>query len=293
MASCDRPDQPAVVTYWMNRLQGHRVRQELPRHPQRPRADRPGPRRSRSCTTSTRSTPPRRSRAQARLGAPRHRPDRVRRRLPRLGLPRGRLPLRRRGGAALRGRLVSAPARSPTHRRSLPPLPALGRGSGHAPAVRPRPPRLPARRLPVAGRPRRAPAPAAGTCGRSPASAARTTSATRRCRSRRNVERFLALRGIGLGDGAGSLMLANARVLGHVFDPLSRLLVLRHRRRPRLRRRGGAQHLRRAPRLPAASRPRRDRRARTRSSTSRRSSTSAAPTQLRFAPAARTSWPRP
>ena len=23
MTSCDRPDQPAVVTYWMNRLQGH------------------------------------------------------------------------------------------------------------------------------------------------------------------------------------------------------------------------------------------------------------------------------
>jgi len=36
-----------------------------------------------------------------------------------------------------------------------------------------------------------------------------------------NVERFLALRGIVLGDGARVLMLANARVLGHVFDPLS------------------------------------------------------------------------
>ena len=36
-----------------------------------------------------------------------------------------------------------------------------------------------------------------------------------------NIERFLALRGIGLGDGARVLMLANARVLGHVFDPLS------------------------------------------------------------------------
>ena len=36
-----------------------------------------------------------------------------------------------------------------------------------------------------------------------------------------NVERFLALRGIGLGDGARVLMLANARILGHVFDPLS------------------------------------------------------------------------
>jgi DUF1365 family protein len=36
-----------------------------------------------------------------------------------------------------------------------------------------------------------------------------------------NVERFLALRDIRLGDGAQVLMLANARILGHVFDPLS------------------------------------------------------------------------
>jgi DUF1365 family protein len=36
-----------------------------------------------------------------------------------------------------------------------------------------------------------------------------------------NVERFLALRGVRLGDGARVLMLANARILGHVFDPLS------------------------------------------------------------------------
>ncbi len=42
--------------------------------------------------------------------------------------------------------------------------------------------------------------------------------------------------------------------LGHVFDPLTRLLVLRPRRHAGLRRRRGAQHLRRAPRLPAAPR---------------------------------------
>jgi uncharacterized protein len=29
MMSCGRPDQPAVVTYWMNRLQGHRAAQEF------------------------------------------------------------------------------------------------------------------------------------------------------------------------------------------------------------------------------------------------------------------------
>jgi predicted NAD/FAD-binding protein len=29
MTSCDRPDQPTVVTYWMNRLQGHRAAQDF------------------------------------------------------------------------------------------------------------------------------------------------------------------------------------------------------------------------------------------------------------------------
>jgi uncharacterized protein len=36
-----------------------------------------------------------------------------------------------------------------------------------------------------------------------------------------NVENYLALNGIRLGDGGRVLMLANARVLGYVFDPLS------------------------------------------------------------------------
>lgn len=36
-----------------------------------------------------------------------------------------------------------------------------------------------------------------------------------------NVERFLALHDIELGTGGRILMLANARILGHVFDPLS------------------------------------------------------------------------
>ena len=38
---------------------------------------------------------------------------------------------------------------------------------------------------------------------------------------KRNVENYLALGGIGLGDRGRVLMLASARVLGHVFDPLS------------------------------------------------------------------------
>ena len=36
-----------------------------------------------------------------------------------------------------------------------------------------------------------------------------------------NVERFLAVHRIELGDGARVVMLANARILGHVFNPLS------------------------------------------------------------------------
>ena len=38
---------------------------------------------------------------------------------------------------------------------------------------------------------------------------------------KRNMENYLALGGIGLGDRGRVLMLASARVLGHVFDPLS------------------------------------------------------------------------
>jgi len=36
-----------------------------------------------------------------------------------------------------------------------------------------------------------------------------------------NVSRFLASRGVQLGAGGRIVMLANARILGHVFDPLS------------------------------------------------------------------------
>jgi uncharacterized protein len=38
---------------------------------------------------------------------------------------------------------------------------------------------------------------------------------------KRNIEHYLALNGIQLGSQGRVLMLANARVLGHVFDPLS------------------------------------------------------------------------
>ena len=39
--------------------------------------------------------------------------------------------------------------------------------------------------------------------------------------SKRNVERFLAQRGVDLGAGGRIVMLANARVFGHVFNPLT------------------------------------------------------------------------
>jgi uncharacterized protein len=38
---------------------------------------------------------------------------------------------------------------------------------------------------------------------------------------KRNIENYLALNGVRLGDRGRVLMLANARVLGHVFNPLS------------------------------------------------------------------------
>ncbi|HEY7723403.1 MAG TPA: DUF1365 domain-containing protein [Pedococcus sp.] len=44
---------------------------------------------------------------------------------------------------------------------------------------------------------------------------------------RENVDHYLALHGIRLGEGGRVLMLANARVLGHVFDPLTVFWCLR------------------------------------------------------------------
>jgi len=44
---------------------------------------------------------------------------------------------------------------------------------------------------------------------------------------RENVDHYLALQGIRLGEGGRVLMLANARVLGHVFDPLTVFWCLR------------------------------------------------------------------
>ena len=149
-------------------------------------------------------------RAQSRLERPRHRPHGVCRGLPRLGIPRGRLPFRRRGRPALRGGLVS------TNRADLPS----------------------SRRLSSAGSPTGGtgrfgtPSGTGSTNGSSTSTLSTGDGLQLRFRSadhlgdprrtiKANVEKFLALNGIPLRDGGRVLMLANARVLGHVFNPLS------------------------------------------------------------------------
>ena len=80
---------------------------------------------------------------------------RLLRRVPRLGLPRGRLRVGRARGAGAGVRLVTGTA------------PLRGPGDAHAPAGRARPLPVPLRRLPVAGRPRRAAAAATAAARRS------------------------------------------------------------------------------------------------------------------------------
>ena len=106
-----------------------------------------------------------------------------------------------------------------------------------------------------------------------------------------NIERFLALRGIRLGDGARVLMLANARILGHVFDPCrSSGATTAVAISPALSRRSTTRtaNAMRTSCIPTRT----GRLSRTRSSTSRHSSTSAVATSSgsRWA---LTSWPRP
>ena len=128
-----------------------------------------------------------------------------------------------------------------------------GRATSAGSALRPR---LPPPHLPVAGRPRRPAAAAALAAAVRPLRARATTSATRAARSGRTSTRSSPPRA-STCSGGRVLMLANARVLGYVFNPLTRLLVPPARRVARVRRRRGAQHLRRAALLPAAHRRRR------------------------------------
>ena len=161
------PGQPAVVTYWMNRLQGHRAAQEfLVTLNDRERLDPES-----IVATMDYEHPIYTPEAVARAVTaerPGHRPHRVRRRLPRVGIPRGRLPLRRRGGTALRSDLVSSasltPASAPA-RPQLPPLPALVVGQVTHRRTGPVRHAFRHRRLPVAGRPGLPPPPALAPAG--------------------------------------------------------------------------------------------------------------------------------
>ena len=138
----------------------------------------------------------------------RHRPDRLRRRLARLGIPRGRRPLGRRGGGEAGRRLGRAPA----------PLPV--EATTYATTIRH-----------IRRKPFRVPSPTARapgwststTCPTTVSSAGSrhvTTSATRAATIKSNVEHFLALNGVQ-PDGGRIVMAANARALGHCFNPIS------------------------------------------------------------------------
>ena len=194
MTSCDRPDQPAVVTYWMNRLQGHRAAEDfLVTLNDRERPD-PGS----VVATMEYDHPiytPESVRAQSRLG----------------GLATDRTVYAGAyhgwgfhedgcrsgvgGGPAFRGDLVSAAsaATAAAACAQLPAAPGPGRRPGHAPAPRTGPARLRAPGLPVAGRPRLGSPASPGTSGLSRTSAARTTSATARLPIKANIENYLAL----------------------------------------------------------------------------------------------------
>ena len=166
-----------------------------------------------------------------------------------LGLPRGRLSLRRGGRRVLRGRLVTTaslrPTRSPClvvgtvepctapHAPTAPRASATASTSGWSTSTTlPRAAVVPAAARPV--RPARPP--------RRPPT--RTIRGERRAASWRCTA-------YGSDTAGGCVMLANARVLGHVFDPLTRVLVPRPLTVRWVRRRRGAQHVRRAARLPA------------------------------------------
>ena len=85
------------------------------------------------------------------------------------------------------------------------------------------------------------------------ASTPATTSAAPRRTLRREAGRFLATEGIDLRRRPGAHA-AHARVLGYVFNPLTPLLVPHGDGTAGVRGRRGAQHLRRAARLPGAPR---------------------------------------
>ena len=108
-------------------------------------------------------------------------------------------------------------ARCRDHRRSSV---RLYDATSPTPAGRPLRPVLPPPQLPVAGRPRRAARAAAVAAAVRPVRGARPPRRTRGRSIRRNLDRWLAAHGVDL-HGGRVVMLAQARVLGYVFNPLT------------------------------------------------------------------------
>ena len=281
MTSCTSLDAAPVVTYWMNRLQGHSSAQEhLVTLNARERIDA-----SSIIAVMDYEHPLYTAEsvaAQRGLAALATETHGLRGRLPRLGFPRGRLPLRRRGGTALRGRVVSGaaavPAVRPAGTQALPALPALVLGDVRH--QRPGPvrhgfshrvyqwlvdlddlPDPPWYLRPFAS------FRAADHLGRAGAH----HQGERRALPR--PPRHTA-RGGGPCAHAGERPGPRPRL-----RPADGVLVLWRRRRPRLRRRRGAQHVCRAARATCCAPTPRVGRAPRRSSTSRRSTTSPAGTR--------------
>ena len=245
---------------------GHRRRARLPRHPQR-RRRRIAPDAVLAAMHYTHPVyTPRSVAAQARLAVARRRPDRVRRRVPRVGLPRGRLPLGRAGRRALRvrrGEPPVAPGAAPARGRST-------RGSRTAAVSRC------ATASPTGTRSGWS---TSTTCPRCAARSARCSAFDARdhlgdpgASIRANLDAFLAR--AGRARPRRVLLLTNPRSLGHAFNPLSVFWCLDRGGLAACGRRRGAQHLRRAALLPAASRRARAAPTPRRRSTSRRSSPS-------------------
>ncbi|HEY5456226.1 MAG TPA: FAD-dependent oxidoreductase [Acidothermaceae bacterium] len=196
---------------------GTRLTRPLPGHPERARRHRSRPGR---CGHGLRAPDlhTRGSRCPVTAGVPRDESDGLRRRISRLGIPRGRLLLRSQSGPAFRSVLVTAATVGT--KVSLPSLPALV--IGHITHHRSGPVRHAFRHgvyqwlvdldaLPEEPwylRPFASfrPADHLGDPNLS---------------IKANVENFVALNGVRLGSSSRVVMLANARVLGHVFDPLS------------------------------------------------------------------------
>ena len=205
-------DRPPVVTYWMNRLQGLdtetqflvtlNARERIDpaavlavmdyRHPVYDAAA---------------------VAAQATAPGPEHPTHHLCGRVPRVGLPRRRLPLGRRGRRRVRSRVVTTLSDLPTlpalvvghvwHRRRIPVRHEFRHRAYLWLVDLDELPQLPPWLRPLATFDARDHL-GSGSAGIKPA-----------------VERYLAHQGVVLGSGDRVVMLANARVLGYVFDPLT------------------------------------------------------------------------